>query len=429
MDSISSTETEMQKGTSSPGVSKGPATKAHPFPKDDEHIDLEHINIKFTGIHLDKDHVLRNPSVPLLYENALKYEKGTAVSSTGALMCYSGSRTGRSPKDKRVVDEESTSKDIWWGPVNIKLQEKQFAISRERAIDYLNTCKRLYVIDAFAGWNKKYRIKVRVITSRAYHALFMRDMMVLPTREELVDFGEPDFTVFNAGDFPANRLTLGMTSNACVALNFKSREMVILGTQYAGEMKKGIFTVMHYYMPKLGALSLHSSANEGETGDVSLFFGLSGTGKTTLSADPRRKLIGDDEHVWYEDGIFNIEGGCYAKTIKLSAETEPEIFNAIKFSAVLENVIYNPVSREVDYDDCSITQNTRVAYPITHIPNSKIPCVGTHPSNLILLTCDAFGVLPPVALLTPEQTMYYFISGYTAKVEGTEVGITEPEMK
>lgn len=255
----------------------------------------------------------------------------------------------------------------------------------------------------------------------------MRDMMVLPTREELVDFGEPDFTVFNAGDFPANRLTLGMTSNACVALNFKSREMVILGTQYAGEMKKGIFTVMHYYMPKLGALSLHSSANEGETGDVSLFFGLSGTGKTTLSADPRRKLIGDDEHVWYEDGIFNIEGGCYAKTIKLSAETEPEIFNAIKFSAVLENVIYNPVSREVDYDDCSITQNTRVAYPITHIPNSKIPCVGTHPSNLILLTCDAFGVLPPVALLTPEQTMYYFISGYTAKVEGTEVGITEPE--
>ncbi|CAO3593146.1 unnamed protein product [Absidia cylindrospora] len=254
----------------------------------------------------------------------------------------------------------------------------------------------------------------------------MRNMLIRPTEEELENFGTPDFTIFNAGEFPANRYTTGMTSTTSVSVNFKRAEMVILGTEYAGEMKKGIFTVMHYLMPKAGVLSLHSSANEGPDGDVSLFFGLSGTGKTTLSADPKRKLIGDDEHCWSDSGVFNIEGGCYAKCIDLSGEKEPDIFNAIKFGAVLENVVLDEETRQVDYSDDFLTENTRCAYPIYHIPNAKLPCVGGHPKNIILLTCDAFGVLPPVSKLTPEQAMYHFISGYTTKVAGTEDGISEP---
>jgi phosphoenolpyruvate carboxykinase (ATP) len=254
----------------------------------------------------------------------------------------------------------------------------------------------------------------------------MNNMLIRPTKKELEEFGEPDFTIFNAGGFPANRYTTGMTSTTSVSVNFQRNEMVILGTQYAGEMKKGIFTVMHYLMPKRGVLSLHSSANESHDGKVSLFFGLSGTGKTTLSADPNRKLIGDDEHCWSDNGIFNIEGGCYAKAINLSREQEPEIFNAIRFGSVLENVVVDPDTREVDYKDDSLTENTRCAYPIDFISNAKIPCVGTHPNNIILLTCDAFGVLPPVSKLTPDQAMYHFISGYTAKIAGTEEGITEP---
>ncbi|KAJ3215655.1 Protein kinase C-like 1 [Clydaea vesicula] len=371
--------------------------------------------------------IIRNASVAVLYEEALKFEKGTALTSAGALVTDSAEKKGRSPKDKRIVDEDSSNKDVWWGPVNIKLTENAFMINRERAVDYLNTRTRLYVFDGYAGWDPKYRIKVRVVCARAYHALFMRNMLIRPSDEELEKFGEPDFTIFNAGQFPANRYTTGMTSQTSVSVNFKKREMVILGTQYAGEMKKGIFTVMHYLMPKQGVLSLHSSANEGPNGDVSLFFGLSGTGKTTLSADPHRFLIGDDEHCWSDDGVFNIEGGCYAKTIDLSQEKEPEIFNAIKFGAVLENVIFDRNSREVDYADTSLTENTRCAYPIEHIPNAKIPCMGGHPSNIILLTCDAFGVLPPVSKLTPAQAMYHFISGYTAKVAGTEEGVVSPE--
>ena len=255
----------------------------------------------------------------------------------------------------------------------------------------------------------------------------MNNMLIRPTASELAEFGEPDFTIFNAGGFPANRYTTGMTSTTSVSLNFARREMVILGTQYAGEMKKGVFTVMHYLMPKRGVLSLHTSANEGPKGDVSLFFGLSGTGKTTLSADPHRNLIGDDEHCWSDDGVFNIEGGCYAKTIDLSREKEPEIFDAIRYGSVLENVVFDSISRVVDYADDSQTENTRCAYPIEFIPNAKIPCVGGHPTNIILLTCDAFGVLPPVSKLTAPQTMYHFISGYTAKIAGTEDGITEPQ--
>ncbi|OZJ02676.1 Phosphoenolpyruvate carboxykinase [ATP] [Bifiguratus adelaidae] len=378
------------------------------------------------GIDWTRVDIKRNLSVPVLYEEALTHEEGTVVSSAGALCAYSGKKTGRSPKDKRIVDEETSTNDIWWGPVNIKMTEKVFMINRERAIDYLNTRERLYVFDGFAGWDPKYRIKVRVVASRAYHILFMRNMLIRPTEEELENFGQPDITIYNAGCFPSNRYTTGMTSTTSVSVNFKRGEMVILGTEYAGEMKKGVFTIMHYLMPKAGVLSLHSSANEGPDEDVSLFFGLSGTGKTTLSADPKRKLIGDDEHCWSDTGVFNIEGGCYAKCIDLSAEKEPEIFNAIRFGSVLENVVLDEESRIVDYSDDSLTENTRCAYPIDYISNAKIPCMGGHPKNIILLTCDAFGVLPPVSKLTTSQAMYHFISGYTTKIPGTEDGITEP---
>ncbi|KAJ2383531.1 Protein kinase C-like 1 [Coemansia sp. RSA 2611] len=376
---------------------------------------------------LQRSPALRNAGPALLYQNALRYEPGTAISSTGALIATSGKKTGRSPRDKRVVEEASTVDDVWWGPVNKKLSEESFSVNYERAVNYLNTRERLYVFDGYAGWDPKYRIKVRVVCARAYHALFMNNMLIRPTQEELENFGEPDFTIVNAGQFPANRFTSGMTSGTSVAISFERKQMVILGTEYAGEMKKGVFTVMHYLMPKAGVLSLHSSCNEGPDGDVSLFFGLSGTGKTTLSADPQRLLIGDDEHVWTESGVFNIEGGCYAKTIDLSAEKEPEIFSAIRFGSVLENVTYNPHTHVADYSDSSITENTRCAYPIEFIPSAKVPCVGGKPQNIVLLTCDAFGVLPPVAKLMPAQAMYHFISGYTAKIAGTEEGVTEPE--
>lgn len=305
--------------------------------------------------------------------------------------------------------------------------EQVWRINRERAVDYLNTRKRIYVVDGYAGWDPRYRISVRVVCARAYHALFMKNMLIRPTQEELKTF-HPDYTIYNAGGFPANRYTEGMTSTTSVAINFAEKELVILGTEYAGEMKKGILTVFFYEMPVLhNVLTLHSSANVGKDGDVSVFFGLSGTGKTTLSADPARALIGDDEHCWTDTGVFNVEGGCYAKCINLSAEKEPEIFNAIRFGSVLENVVFDPNTRVVDYDDTTLTENTRAAYPIEYIPNALIPCVApNHPTNIILLCCDARGALPVISKLNPEQVMYHFISGYTSKVAGTEEGITEP---
>lgn len=386
----------------------------------------QELDLSKHGIKVKK--IIRNPSPSQFYEEAIKHDPGSAITNKGSLVVRSGKRTGRSPADKRVVITDEIKNDVWWGNVNIPLDERTFHINHQRATDYLNTQKRLYIFDGFAGWDPKYRLKVRIIAERPYHGLFMNNMLIRPTQEELVNFGEPDFVVYNAGKFPANKFTEGMTSDASVDVNFKTGEMIILGTEYAGEMKKGIFTVMHYLMPKQDVLSMHCSANEGDTPeDVALFFGLSGTGKTTLSADSSRKLIGDDEHCWSDDGVFNIEGGCYAKTINLSEEKEPEIYNAIKFGTVLENVGYDPQTREVDYDDVSITQNTRASYPIEYISNAKIPCEAGHPKNIIFLTYDAFGVLPPVSKLTPEQAMYHFISGYTAKVAGTEMGVTEPE--
>ena len=383
--------------------------------------------LDLTSYGIDTEDVLRNASPARLYEEAIQLDPTAAVTESGALAIRSGKKTGRSPADKRVVRHPESADDIWWGPINMEIDEHTFRINRERAQDYLNTRKRLYVIDGYAGWDPRHRLKVRIICSRPYHALFMHNMLIRPSDEALAEFGEPDFVIYNAGEFPANRQTMHMTSKTSIDISFEDREMVILGTEYAGEMKKGIFTVMNYLMPKQDVLSMHCSANEGEDGDVSLFFGLSGTGKTTLSADPNRKLIGDDEHCWSDDGIFNIEGGCYAKAIGLSAENEPEIYNAIRYGTVLENVVYDERTRKVNYDDASITENTRASYPLEYIPNAKVPATAGHPDNIIFLTYDAFGVLPPVSQLTPEQAMYHFISGYTAKVAGTEMGVTEPK--
>jgi phosphoenolpyruvate carboxykinase (ATP) len=372
--------------------------------------------------------ILANLSTAALYEEAIRYDRGTCISSAGALVAYSGSKTGRSPKDKRIVKQKPSEDSVWWGPVNFPLPELSFKINRERACDYLSTRDRIYVVDGYAGWDPEHRIKVRVICSRAYHALFIKTMLIRPDPADLLAFGDPDYVIFNAGAFPANRLTAGMTSSTSVDLCFEDREMVILGTEYAGEMKKGVFTIMNYLMPKSGLLPMHCSATMAKTGtDTSLLFGLSGTGKTTLSADPQRRLIGDDEHVWSDRGIFNIEGGCYAKAIDLTRDSEPDIFEALHFGAVLENVVLDKERREVNYSDTSVTQNTRGAYPIEFIGNAQVPCLGGHPTNVIFLTCDAFGVLPPVSKLSREQAMYYFLSGYTAKVAGTEVGVTEPQ--
>jgi phosphoenolpyruvate carboxykinase (ATP) len=384
---------------------------------------------------IDNEFAVRNAPPAPLYEDAVMHEHA-AIADNGALIIRSGKKTGRSPLDKRIVDHPDSSRDIWWGPVNIKLDEQVFVINRQRAIDYLNTREQLYVVDGFAGWDGRYRVKVRVICARAYHALFMRNMLIRPSADELASFGEPDYVIYNAGQFPANPHTHQMTSRTSIDISLERREMVILGTEYAGEMKKGVFTLMHHIMPSRGVLSMHCSANEGppaepasdSSSDVTLFFGLSGTGKTTLSADPRRRLIGDDEHCWSDDGIFNIEGGCYAKCIHLSREKEPEIHDAIRFGTVLENVVYDEESRAANFASAAITENTRAAYPIEFIANAKVPCIAGHPRNIIFLTCDAFGVIPPVSRLTPEQAMYHFISGYTARVAGTEEGVKEPQV-
>jgi phosphoenolpyruvate carboxykinase (ATP) len=384
------------------------------------------IDLTIYGLTVSQVH--RNLSCGVLYEHAIRYDTESSIADNGALVAYSGTKTGRSPKDKRVVKHPASENEVWWGSVNIPLEPHTFAINRERACDYLNTREQLYCFDGFAGWDPNHRIKIRVICSRPYHALFMHTMLIRPSHEELANFGKPDFVIFNAGAFPANRLTAGMGSKTSIDLSLEERELIILGTEYAGEMKKGVFTVANYFAPKRGILSMHCSATaDKQTGRSSLLFGLSGTGKTTLSADPKRHLIGDDEHCWSEEGIFNIEGGCYAKAINLTPESEPDIFQALRFGAVLENVVLEE-DRTVDFADTSITQNTRGAYPIEFIRSAKIPCVAGHPTDIIFLTCDAFGVLPPVSSLSPAHAMYHFISGYTAKVAGTEMGVTEPQV-
>ncbi|WP_312145972.1 phosphoenolpyruvate carboxykinase (ATP), partial [Lysinibacillus capsici] len=337
-----------------------------------------------------------------------------------------GKYTGRSPKDKYTVEEESTKDQIDWGKVNQPISSEVFDNLYVKVIKYLKERDELFVFKGFAGADKDSQLSIQVINEYAWHNLFAHQLFIRPTADELASH-VADFTVISAPNFKADPAVDGTASETFIIVSLEKKIILIGGTEYAGEMKKSIFGIMNYLLPQQGILSMHCSANVGEAGDVALFFGLSGTGKTTLSADPDRKLIGDDEHGWSDNGVFNIEGGCYAKTINLSAEKEPEIYNAIRFGSVLENVAVDPETRICDYDDGSLTENTRVAYPIQYIENIVDPSVAGHPKTIIFLTADAFGVLPPISKLTKEQAMYHFLSGFTSKLAGTERGVTEPE--
>jgi phosphoenolpyruvate carboxykinase (ATP) len=345
----------------------------------------------------------------------------------GPFVAVTSPHTGRSPNDKFVVREASTEGDIDWGKVNQPLSPEHFETLLADVRGYLEKQPELFVQDLRCGAEPAHRLSVRYVMPNAWHAAFVRNMFIRPDHTELPTF-EPNFTVLHAPEFHADPARHGTRTGTFIVLNFAQRMILIGGTRYAGELKKSMFTVMNYFMPKAGVLSMHCSANLGLQGDTALFFGLSGTGKTTLSADPERSLIGDDEHGWSETGIFNYEGGCYAKVINLSAEGEPDIYATTQmFGTILENVVLEPTSRRVKFDDQSITENTRACYPLSYIRNHVPSGRGGHPKNVVLLTADAFGVLPPIARLTREQAMYYFLSGYTAKVAGTERGVTEPQ--
>ncbi len=366
-----------------------------------------------------------NLIVPALYEQATLNGEGK-IASGGPLVVNTGVHTGRSPRDKFVVKERSSQDDVDWGAVNQAFTAEQFDALHNLVAAHLAD-KKLYVEDVFAGADQRYQMHVRVVSEFAWHALFVRNLFVRPSQSDLPDFA-PQFTILAAPTFEADPARDGTRSKTFVILDFAKRMILIGGTWYAGEMKKSIFTVLNYVLPLQGVLPMHCSANVGDNGDAALFFGLSGTGKTTLSADSTRGLIGDDEHGWSDNGIFNFEGGCYAKVIKLSQSSEPEIYAASnRFGTVLENVLLNDETRRVNFDDQSLTENTRAAYPLTYIPNSVPTGVGPHPRNIVMLTADAFGVLPPISKLTKEQAAYHFLSGYTAKVAGTEKGVTEPQ--
>ena len=384
-----------------------------------------HFSLQPYGITVDT--IYRNLTPGELYEYALRYDAGSAVTSTGALVAMSGEKTGRSPLDKRVIREASSEQDIWWGKVNIGLDENSFNINRERAIDYLNTREHLYCVDAFAGWEPKYRIKVRVICARPYHALFMHNMLIRPTDEQLARFGEPDYVIFNAGGFPGQPLHRGDDVQDQRRSQSRTRRVRHPRHRVRRRDEEGRLHGDELPDAEAGRAVDALLRDRGRARRSSVLFGLSGTGKTTLSADPNRMLIGDDEHCWTDDGIFNIEGGCYAKVIDLSAEARAADLRCAALRCRAGERRLRRATHHVDFDDTSITENTRGAYPIEYIDNAKIPCVAGHPDNVIFLTCDAFGVLPPVSQLTPEQAMYHFISGYTAKVAGTEVGVTEPQ--
>lgn len=361
-----------------------------------------------------------NLGTAALVENAIRRREGL-LAAGGPLVVRTGQYTGRSPDDKFVVREPSTQERIWWGPVNRPFEPARFDALYGRLLAYLQG-NDLYVQDCFAGADPRYRIPIRIITEYAWHNLFVRQLFVRP---DWTQTGEhvPRFTIIDVPKFHAFPELDGTRSEAFVVVHLEKRLVIIGGTSYAGEMKKSAFTFLNFVLPLQQVLSMHCSANLGTAADVALFFGLSGTGKTTLSADPGRRLIGDDEHGWSDTGVFNFEGGCYAKCIRLSREFEPQIWDAIRFGTVLENVTIDPTTRILDFDDGSLTENTRAAYPAGFIPGAVIPGVAGHPSHIFFLTCDAFGVLPPIARLTPEQAMYHFLSGYTAKVAGTERGM------
>lgn len=364
-------------------------------------------------------------SVPQLVEKVLSRKEGS-LSSTGAICATTGKYTGRSPKDKFIVEEPSVKDKVDWGSVNQPVSEEVFDRLYNKVINYLKTKEEVFVFKGFAGADKEFQLPIQVINEYAWHNLFVHQLFIRPTEEELLTH-TPEFTVITAPNFKADPQVDGTKSETFIMISFERRTVIIGGTEYAGEMKKCIFSVMNYLLPERGVLSMHCSANVGREGDVALFFGLSGTGKTTLSTDPNRRLIGDDEHGWSSNGVFNIEGGCYAKCINLSREKEPQIFDAIRFGSVLENVIINTESRVADFDDSTLTENTRVAYPIQAIGNIVDPSVAGHPNTIVFLTADAFGVLPPISKLTKEQAMYHFLSGYTSKLAGTERGVTTPE--
>lgn len=361
-----------------------------------------------------------------LVEEAILNREGS-ITSTGALMCDTGKFTGRSPKDRFIVEDEKTKNTVWWGGINIPISEENFNSLHNKMTKHLED-KKVYVRDAYAGADKTYRLNLRVINTLAWQNLFCNNMFLRPEKYKLETF-EPNFTIICAPEFEADPEVDGTRQKNFAIINLTKRIILIGGTAYAGEMKKGIFSVLNYILPQeRDVLSMHCSANIGiEKHDTAIFFGLSGTGKTTLSADPNRGLIGDDEHGWTGDNVFNFEGGCYAKVIDLTREKEPEIYDAIKFGAIVENTRFEKGSRDVDYKNVSVTENTRTAYPIDHIANAVSPSVGGIPKNIFFLTCDAFGVIPPISKLTKGQAMYHFISGYTAKVAGTEAGVTEPQ--
>ncbi|HBE00235.1 MAG TPA: phosphoenolpyruvate carboxykinase (ATP) [Gemmatimonadetes bacterium] len=369
--------------------------------------------------------VHRNLSPTRLYEESFARDDGRLI-HMGALSTITAPHTGRSPNDRFVVRDELTESVVDWGAVNVPMTPEHFDSLRADIVEHLNDSD-LFVHDARAGSDETHGLNIRVISESPWHALFAYNMFLRLSPEEQEGF-EPQFTVLHAPHFHADPARHGSNSETAIVVNFAAREVLVAGSRYAGEIKKSIFSVLNHLLPGAGVLPMHCSANVGPAGDVALFFGLSGTGKTTLSADASRGLIGDDEHGWSDDGVFNFEGGCYAKTIRLSQESEPEIYRATQmFGTILENVVLDEDTREINFDDGSITENTRASYPIHYIPNAVLPSRGGHPRNVVFLTADAFGVLPPISRLTPEQAMYHFLSGYTAKVAGTERGVTEPQ--
>jgi phosphoenolpyruvate carboxykinase (ATP) len=376
-----------------------------------------------SGIVSNAGNTVVNLSTDELVKKALERKEGV-LTDKGALAADTGEFTGRSPKDKFTVCDDKTENTVWWGPVNTKFDPAKFDALLEKVLAHYKG-KELFVRDAYACADPKYRLNIKVVTETAYQNLFANNLFLRPQADENVPM---DWLILAAPSFKANAEVDGTRQHNFSIINFTRKIIMIGGSGYTGEIKKGIFTVLNYILPhERGVLSMHCSANIGEKGDTAVFFGLSGTGKTTLSADPARKLIGDDEHGWAEDSVFNFEGGCYAKCIDLTEEKEPQIWHAIKHGALVENVRFFPNSNKVNYEDISVTENTRVAYPIDFIDNIAVPSIGKAPKNIFFLTCDAYGVLPPISKLSPEQAMYHFISGYTSKVAGTEAGITEPQ--
>ena len=381
------------------------------------------LDLTYLGITATKE-IYRNLPVAILTEKALARGEGT-LSNTGALVVKTGKYTGRSANDKFIVDTPAVHDEIAWGKVNRPIDKATYDAIYSKVVAYLQN-REIFVFDGFAGADEKYMQRFRIINELASQNLFIHQLLRRPTEADLVDF-KPDFTIIAAPGFKCIPEIDGTRSEAAILVNYEEKMVVICGSQYAGEIKKSVFSVMNYILPKMGVFPMHCSANIGHDGDSAVFFGLSGTGKTTLSADPNRKLIGDDEHGWADDSVFNFEGGCYAKCINLSAEKEPDIYNAIKFGALVENVVMDPETREFDFDDDSLAENSRVGYPVEFINNAELSGKSQSvPKTVIFLTADAYGVLPPISKLDKNQAMYYFVSGFTSKLAGTEIGITSP---